>query len=111
MYPYRPGVALSWTLLALACGRAPEPEQRAVPHRPQLAAMLDDSVRAIVRAYEGGKVALEAATRSLADLVEPTGGFATEASMSPRTNELFQATGRELRRRDSVRREASNTQR
>jgi hypothetical protein len=88
-----------WFLVANACGFG-RSEQAGVPMDSAAASALDDSVHTIVTAYENGALTLESAARQLADLVEPTGGFAAEPG-SQRANELFEATGRELRRRSA----------
>jgi hypothetical protein len=94
---------LGWLILAQACGS----EQPVAHHSsdiklisPQMDA-LDDSVRALVRAYEGGTVALAVASRELADLLEPIQGFATSRAVSPRADELLRATSLELQRRNA----------
>jgi hypothetical protein len=69
----------------------------------QEAAILDDSIETLVGSYEAGNVTLSEATQRLADLIEPLGGLAHQGDQSPRARELFQATGRELRRRAAKR--------
>jgi hypothetical protein len=71
------------------------------PRTSEDVAALDDSVRALVASYEVGAVSLTQASNALADLVEPTGGLAVQPAQSARAQELFQATGRELRRREA----------
>ena len=86
------GALYGWFLFAGACGRPGPSSSRSVPR-------LDDSVHTIVAAYERGAIALEVASRHLADLIEPTEGLATDSGLSPRAKELMDATGRELRNR------------
>jgi hypothetical protein len=98
-------ILLSFLVLGLACGRGsgPEPGADSNGASAHVSTPLDDSIQAVVQAYEAGAVSLDRATQQLADLVEPTGGFAHAAGVSPRAEALFQTTGRELRRRVAVR--------
>ena len=95
----RPSLVLVVGLLT-ACGGHRSAEASAPP---AAAAVQEDSVRAIVARYEAGEVPLIEATRQLADLIEPKGGFAVSGNQSARATELFEATSRELQRRDAKR--------
>jgi hypothetical protein len=89
-----------FAVFALACGSGQQAEPKQLSSKA--AAALDDSMRVLVNAYEAGGLKLEVAAQHLADLVEPTGGFAWQPGASMRANQLFEATGRELRRRDAI---------
>jgi len=94
-------VVLCGVLIACSVGQRTESPRPERTLRAQEAATLDDSIDLVVATYESGKVTLSEATRQLADLVEPLGGLAAQGKQSPRAEELFQSTGRELRRRDA----------
>jgi hypothetical protein len=59
--------------------------------------------KTIVATYEAGGLTLDEASTRLADLLEPLGGLAYQGNQGPQAQELFEATGRELRRRDARR--------
>jgi hypothetical protein len=91
--------------LVLACSANQRSDS---PERPKAlsdsdSAALDDSIKTIVSTYEGGGLTLDEASTQLADLLEPLGGLAYQGKQSPQAQELFRATGRELRRRDARR--------
>jgi hypothetical protein len=67
------------------------------------AAILNDSIETVIATYEAGGLAFNEASKQLADLVEPLGGFAYQGNQSPKVQRLFYATGRELRRREAQR--------
>ena len=96
-------VILVGTLVACASSSGAGSLQQPRSMSPEEAAAHEDSIRSIVRAYEEGTVALDVATQAMADLIEPTGGFAVQGDQDPRARELFEATGRELRRRQAER--------
>jgi hypothetical protein len=100
----RVAVLLAGVLVACDANPRSEADVTRPPMTSRDAAMLDDSVRRVVERYEVGEVALSEAIRELADLTEPTGGFAVRGDQSPRATALFEATGRELRRREAERR-------
>lgn len=86
------GALCGGLLFVSACGRPESSSSRSAPR-------LDGSVHTIVAAYERGAITLDVASRQLADLIEPSGGLATDSGLSPRAKELMDATGRELRDR------------
>ncbi len=103
--------AASLLVLAIAC-EAPErpPVGTAPTEKPQASASRSEgSVRAIVAAYEDGSLTLASATERLADLIEPMNGFAVSSGQSAGATELFDAVGRELKRRNARRYELSDS--
>ena len=76
----------------VACVSVPRTRRRCRSRDPwstQEAIGNEDSVRPIVPAYEEGSVAIDVATQHLADLIEPTGGFAIQEAHDPEAQELF----------------------
>jgi len=94
---------LGWLILVQACGS----EQPVAQHSSEVKLLgpqtiaLNDSIRALVRAYEAGSVTLAVASRELADLLEPIQGFATSRAVSPRADTLLRAASLELQRRNA----------
>jgi hypothetical protein len=70
---------------------------------PAVTGVPEDSIRSLVTAYEQNSLSLDAATKQVADLIEPMNGFAVGPGGSPRSRELFESVRRELSRRDMKR--------
>src|SRR5690349_9459118 len=94
-----PFLLVSGILLVSACEYRAREEHQITPAESHSVAWLDDSVHAVMAAYEIGALPLHSAVHRLADLVEPTGGLAARPGLSPRAAELLEATRRELRHR------------
>jgi hypothetical protein len=100
---------LASCFLTTACGKQSAPGEASQSSTLQESGV-DDSLRALVKAYENGGLSLARGAQLVADLVEPTGGLAVEWRASPAATELLQAAGRELQSRQVHRYERPDSQ-